>query len=100
MRPAGYQEDVRAQLEDTVDTGKLLKHDGVADSAEELPHKLPDHQNHRRVQSHDAAADRRGGDRKEEEVVDDGEHMETFTPTVWKCFQQLHVNMQPQEVQT
>lgn len=51
-----YQKDVCAQFEDAVNAGKLLKHDGVADPAEELPHKLPNHQNHGGVQSHDAAA--------------------------------------------
>lgn len=51
-----YQKDVCAQFEDTVDAGKLLKHNGVADPAKELSHKLPNHQNHGGVQSHDAAA--------------------------------------------
>lgn len=36
---------------------------------------------------------RRDGDRKEEEVVDDGEHMKTIAPTVRKSFQQLHIYM-------
>lgn len=50
-----YQEDVGAEFEDAVDTGQLLEHDGVTDPAEELPDELPDHQHHRRIQSHDAA---------------------------------------------
>ena len=53
-----YQEDVGAELEDAVDTGQLLEHDGVTDPAEELSDELPDHQNHWRVQSHDAAGRR------------------------------------------
>lgn len=55
-----HQEDVRAQFEDPVDAGELLKHDGVADPAEELPHELPDHQHHRGVQSHNTAATETG----------------------------------------
>ena len=50
-----YQEDVGAELEDAVDAGQLLEHQGVADAAEELTHKLPDHQHNRRIESHDAA---------------------------------------------
>lgn len=50
-----YQEDVSAEFEDAVNTGQLLKHDGVTDSAEEFSDKLPDHQHHRGIQSHDAA---------------------------------------------
>lgn len=52
-----YQEDVGAEFEDAVDAGQLLEHDGVADPAEELSDKLPDHQHHRGVQSHDASGD-------------------------------------------
>lgn len=50
-----YQEDVSAELEDAVDTRQLLKHDGVTDPAEELPHELPDDQDHRRIETHNAA---------------------------------------------
>lgn len=50
-----YQEDVGAEFEDAVDAGQLLEHDGVTDPAEELSDKLPDHQHHRGIQSHDAA---------------------------------------------
>lgn len=50
-----YQEDVGAEFEDAVDAGQLLEHDGVTDPTEELSDKLPDHQHHRGVQSHDAA---------------------------------------------
>lgn len=67
--PALYQEDVRAQFEDPVDAGKLLKHDGVADPAEELSHELPDHQHHRGVQSHNTAATETGAGREEQKLV-------------------------------
>lgn len=53
-----YQEDVCAEFEDAVHTGKLLKHDGVTDSTEELTDKLPNHQHHRRIQAHDAVGKR------------------------------------------
>lgn len=58
-----YQEDVGAEFEDAVDAGQLLEHDGVTDPTEELSDKLPDHQHHRGVQSHDAT----GQEAQEEE---------------------------------
>lgn len=48
------EEDVSAEFEDAVHIGQLLEHDGMRDSAEELAHKLPDHQHHGHVQAHDA----------------------------------------------
>lgn len=47
------QEDVGAELEDSVHVGQLFEHDGVRNPAEELSHKLSDNQNHRHVQTHD-----------------------------------------------
>lgn len=47
------QEDVGAELEDSVHVGKLFEHDGVRDPAEELSHELSDNQYHRHVQTHD-----------------------------------------------
>lgn len=48
------EEDVGAEFEDAVHIGQLLEHDGMRDSAEELTHKLTDHQHHGHVQTHDA----------------------------------------------
>lgn len=89
---APYQEDVRAQFEDTVDAGKLLKHDGVADPAEELSHKLPDHQDHRCVQAHDAAEE----ERQEERQEGGGETGRETGRDQLTAHEQLHVTMQPQ----
>lgn len=52
------QEDVGAQLEDAVDVGQLLEHDGVGNAAEKLAHKLANDQNHRGVQAHDPRQER------------------------------------------
>lgn len=81
-----YQEDVGAEFEDAVDTGQLLEHDGVTDPTEELSDKLPNHQHHRGVQSHDAAGPdtsrrtgsrrrRRGGEDEEERKKKDEKRM-------------------------
>lgn len=48
-----YQKDVRAELQDAVHTGQLLKHDGMGDLAEEATHKLANDQDHRHVETHD-----------------------------------------------
>lgn len=50
-----HQENVGAEFQDTVNAWQLLKHDGVTDPTEEFPHKLPNHQNHRGIQTHNAA---------------------------------------------
>lgn len=47
------QKDVRAELEDAVDTGQFLKHDGVGDLTKEATDKLSNDQDHRHIQTHD-----------------------------------------------
>lgn len=50
--------NVRAEFQDAVHTGQLLKHDGSGDPVEELSDELPNDQHHWHVQAYDAFVNR------------------------------------------